>query len=497
MIVVTFVDILLLMKIIAEIVALESYKDIPNKNIRNIAGFPMITNCLYTFVNSMNVSEMHVISNSEDVRKIVATFKNTYDGKGKKLFVHDLEFKLNDYDIKIHIKSSLLNIKSSSIDKMVNYVIDNDIKLLKTFDEEFYVENKNGHNDDCYCDFVESEKLDFDKYKDLYSCHNTRSLKVGYYVNGNNQRGLGHIFRALDIADDFYSKPDIYYDINQTNRDVFGLTYHKVLPTNDLYDLYSKCKEKQYDIFITDILSTNIEYMECLRSIMPKAKLVNFEDDGPGAIKADLVFNALLPNKKYDNMYCGNQYYVCDESYIIVKQKPILDKVTKMFVCFGGADPKNYTDLMLQIISKDEYKNFEFIVVLGKSKKNIDELLKYNEHSNIDVQYNAKEIALLMKEADVAITSRGNMTFELALLGVPTISIAQNENEMKHEFACEKNGFTFLGMDPDYQVIENTIKKYLYMSKEEREKIRKIFNNLDLRGGRKRVMDLINGISNK
>ena len=38
------------MKAIAEIVAKESYNDIPNKNIRDIVGFPMITNCLYTLL---------------------------------------------------------------------------------------------------------------------------------------------------------------------------------------------------------------------------------------------------------------------------------------------------------------------------------------------------------------------------------------------------------------------------------------------------------------
>lgn len=482
------------MKIIAEVMAIEKINDIPNKNIRDIAGFPMITNCLYTLDNSTSVSDIHVLSNSEDVRNTVATFTSIYDGNGKQLYVHDLEYELNDYDIKIHMKSSFLYIDPNSIDKMVKYVIDNDVRLLKTFDDELYVEYKNGHIDDCYNDFLDSEKIDIDNYKDLYSCHNNRSLKVGYYVNGNNQKGLGHIFRALDLADDFYTKPDIYYDINQTSKDVFGITFNKLLPIDGLSDLYNKCKEKQYDIFITDILGTSVEYMENLRKAMPKAKLVNFEDDGPGAIKADIVFNALLPNKISDNMYCGDQYYVCDEAHVIVKQKPIADKIKKMFICFGGADPKNYTDIVLQIVSKEEYKDFEFVVVLGKSKKNVDELLKYNKYPNIDVQYNVNEVAILMKNADIAITSRGNMTFELALLGIPTISIAQNENEMKHEFASEKNGFAFLGMDPNYQMIENTIKKYLYMPKEEREEIRKAYNCLDLRGGRKRVMDIINGI---
>ena len=31
-----------------------------------------------------------------------------------------------------------------------------------------------------------------------------------------------------------------------------------------------------------------------LRTVLPNAKIVNFEDDGEGIIKADLVFNALF-----------------------------------------------------------------------------------------------------------------------------------------------------------------------------------------------------------
>lgn len=44
---------------------------------------------------------------------------------------------------------------------------------------------------------------------------------VAIYVNGNNKRGLGHIYRALELADEFYVKPDIYYDINQTDQVCF------------------------------------------------------------------------------------------------------------------------------------------------------------------------------------------------------------------------------------------------------------------------------------
>ena len=79
--------------------------------------------------------------------------------------------------------------------------------------------------------------------------------KVGIYVNGNNKRGIGHIYRALEIADEFYVKPDIYYDTNQTDPEVFGNTKHNLIPVDGIAELYQVCKEQQYTIFINDILT--------------------------------------------------------------------------------------------------------------------------------------------------------------------------------------------------------------------------------------------------
>ena len=89
--------------------------------------------------------------------------------------------------------------------------------------------------------------------------------KVAIYVNGNNKRGMGHIYRSLELADEFYSKPDIYFDRNQTDVSVFGKTTHKLIPVNGLNELLEKLKSTDYDIFINDILSTSIDYMIALR----------------------------------------------------------------------------------------------------------------------------------------------------------------------------------------------------------------------------------------
>lgn len=57
-------------------------------------------------------------------------------------------------------------------------------------------------------------------------------------------RGMGHIYRALELADEFLSKPDIYFDLNQTNRELFGNTTHNLIPVNGIVELFQIVKEK-------------------------------------------------------------------------------------------------------------------------------------------------------------------------------------------------------------------------------------------------------------
>ena len=64
---------------------------------------------------------------------------------------------------------------------------------------------------------------------------------------------------------------------------------------------------------------------------------------------------------------------------------------------------------------------------------------------------------------DSAITSRGRTGYELAVLGIPSIAMAQNKREEKHGFVCNENGFTYLGLNPSDYIIESTLDMYIHL----------------------------------
>ena len=100
----------------------------------------------------------------------------------------------------------------------------------------------------------------------------------------------------------------------------------------------------------------------------------------------------------------------------------------------------------------------------------------------------------LMTRCDVAITSRGRTGYELAILGIPSIAMAQNEREEHHGFVSNENGFTYIGLNPADEIIESNLRMYLGLSRESRQHFQDKLLSHDLRGGRRRVMGLIENL---
>lgn len=532
-------------RILAVIPARAGSKGIPNKNIRIIGGYPLIHYSLVNALQSNYITDVIVSTDSPEVKIIAEQMGTTVRWRDKSLCgdAVTLDAVIADaipqnivwnYIVTMQPTSPTLQVET--LDNAIKFAIDNDLdtvisaintphlswgekngKKVPNYTERLnrqylpacYMETgafviskasvvtektRIGDKVDIY-EVSENEAIDVDTFQDLKSVASVIEYqKVAIYVNGNNKRGIGHIYRALEIADEFFVKPDIYYDINQTDPKVFGNTTHNLIPVNGIADLFERCKRIKYSLFINDILTTTIDYMIGLKTVLPDAKIINFEDDGEGIVKADLVFNALFHDSDYPQVYAGEKYYISGKTFMFYNPIEIKEHVKRVFVSFGGADPQNYSDRILSMVSKPEYKQYQFVVVLGRAKYNVEQLLEYNQYENIEVLYDVSNMPELMSRCDVGVTSRGRTGYELAMLGIPSISMAQNQREEKHGFVCNENGFTYIGLNPADEIIESNLKMYLNMSKESREKFHKKLISHDLRGGRRRVMGLINGL---
>lgn len=533
------------MKILAVIPARAGSKGIPNKNIRLIHNKPLIYYAIQNALNSRYITDVVVSTDSPEV-EIIASQMNVNVKKRNIALCGDsitLDSVVNDVasgydcDYVVTMQPTSPTLTATTLDNAIEYTIKNELDTLISVvnhphlswgDEQgkripnyskrlnrqylppYYLEtgafliskaevvtshSRIGKKVDVYV-IPEEEAIDIDTFSDLMVADVLlQKKKVAIYVNGNNKRGLGHIYRALEIADEFYTKPDIYYDINQTNVKMFGFTTHNLIGVNGFGELLSKLQEKEYNLLINDVLTTSIDYMIAIKKTLPNAKIVNFEDDGEGIYKADLVFNALYQQSNLSNVKVGEKYYIVSKLFMFYHPIDIKENVRTIFISFGGADPQNYSDRMLNIISnKKKYEKLHFIVVLGRAKNNVEALMNYNKYDNIDVLFDVKNMPDLMSKCDIGITSRGRTGYELAVLGIPTIAMAQNEREEKHGFVNNDNGFTYLGLNPSDYIIESTLDMYINLSVQDRMRYQYKLLSHDLRNGRRHVMGLINDL---
>ena len=533
------------MKILAVIPARAGSKGIPNKNIRIIGTHPLIYYSIKNALSSELITDIIVTTDSQEVKTIALQMGANVRWRDESLcgdavtldaVINDAVDRKTDWDYVVTMQPTSPTLSVTTLDNAIRYAIDNDLDTLISAINAPHLSwgEKNGKKypnyserlnrqylPPCYMEtgaFViskasvvtantrignkvdvfevpEDEAQDVDTFADLQIVASILNRKkIAIYVNGNNTRGIGHIYRALELADEFFSKPDIYYDSNQTDPVVFGKTTHNLRPVNGIAELFDICKREQYNIFINDILTTSIDYMIGLRTVLPNAKIINFEDDGEGQIKADLVINALLNENDLPQVKAGEDYYISGKTFMFYEPIEIREKVKKVFICFGGSDPMDYSGRLLKMVSKPDYKEYQFVVALGRAKKDVDDLMKYNQHDNIEVLYDVPNMPELMTSSDIAITSRGRTGYELALLGIPSIAMAQNEREEKHGFVSNENGFTYIGLNPDDEVIESNLRMYLTLSQTARQHFQDKLLAHDLRGGRKRVMGLINNL---
>lgn len=535
------------MKVLAIIPACEGSTELPNKNLRVIKGIPMICYTIRNALSSRYITDVIVSSNSKELLSLARqmgaiTRERCQDLCNPKVSIDKVvwdvfsQLSLDDYDCVVTMQPISPTLKAETLDKAFDMLFSQGYDtvisvrnqahfywkmqdgvpvpmqsqrvnrhLLEPFYKEtgaFLISRSSCIREDSRIgqkvglfELFGDEAIDVYSFGDLKQVENAMNRQLtAFYVNGNETIGIGHITRSLQIADEMFSKPDIYYDFNRTTAASFGQTTYNLVPVDGDQGFVEKMRNSSYDIIINDVLSTESDFMLSLKDAAPNARIINFEDEGEGARCADYVINALYENSNESNAICGSRYFIIPKQFLIYHKIDIGDSVKNVIVTFGGADPQNYTETVLNIISQPLYKDVHFYVVVGKINKRIDAIRKFDSLTNISILYDIDNMAEIMCRCDAAISSRGRTCFELAALGIPTLSIAQHEREERHTFVCEANGFVILAPESNAEVIESAIRDLAFSDKEYRQALQDKMILHDLRSGRRNVANILNNL---
>ena len=515
-------------RIIAVIPARAGSKGVPNKNIRILNGRPLITYVIENAIFSKYIDKVIVSSDSDKVLSIAKRMGAEPLKRDDKLCKDDVTLDAviydavrdEDCDFVVTMQPTSPTLTTKTLDNAIGYILNSDLDTLiscvndprlswKREDNggvypayearvnrqymkpeyvetgaffitkrKFVTENSRLGKNISVFEIPESESIDIDTFNDMALVDIImKRKKVAFFVNGNSMMGTGHVQRVLTLSDEFDSKPDIYYDINSYD------------------ELINIISDHHYDILINDTLDTDVDYMKTIRAKNPKMKIINFDDIGDGAQIADFVINPFYEGEKKKKVKYGERYFILNGVYRLFEPIEIQGNVQNVFICFGGADPADYTRQIAEIITDDKYKSYNFTVIMGGAYRHASEVKALcEENENVFVYQRVSNIYDYMLDSDVAISSRGITGYELGALGIPTMTLSENEVEDHHTFLGDENGYKYVGRGLSSDELEKKLKELLGSSKEKRQEMQKKMLDCDLRNGTSRVKEIIDHI---
>lgn len=335
------------------------------------------------------------------------------------------------------------------------------------------------------------ESIDIDTYEDWNLCeYYLKRKKILFVVSGYEEIGLGHVYNTLLLANDILSHDIVFLADSRSElayRTIAERNYPVHLQSHS--DILEDIRKLSPDMVVNDILDTSEEYVLALKQL--GYKVVNFEDLGPGAAHADLVLNAMYPEVDIrPRHYFGSKYFCLRDEFLFTAPKDVQPTVRNVLLTFGGVDPNNFTQKVLEAIHGYCRANDIQVNVVAGFGYTQHETLK--DYEGVTIAANEANISDYMRRADIMFTSAGRTTFEAAAMGTPSIVLCQNSREATHFFATKEHGFLNLGLGGGLTT-DDILQTFcaLCESFERRLHMASLMRQVDLTRGRANVLELL------
>ena len=169
-------------------------------------------------------------------------------------------------------------------------------------------------------------------------------------IESSHQKGMGHLFRALNFIDCLNSKNEpsvVFINNDKTACDILksrGIRFETVDLLNYENDWETGLVQKYgIDVWLNDRLDTNIRHTRNIKK--NGIELVAFDDRGGGAELADIRVAALAFAREWQpkgrKVLTGLDYLILNKD--IAKYKRVRKRIENIIVTFGGSDTYGVT----------------------------------------------------------------------------------------------------------------------------------------------------------
>lgn len=310
-----------------------------------------------------------------------------------------------------------------------------------------------------------------------------------FRVDGDEQIGLGHIYRMYALAkilkdwfnSTFYIQepsPSIIQMIEGGGFRIFALpkTDRK---SNAFYQELHNTTIKKNDIVVLDGYHFDARYQQELKSL--DCKLISIDDIYATTFYADAVINHIggLTENRYSSggntsFYLGPDYAILRPAFLVERPAiPAGSRINRLMITLGGADSNNVTMKILQTLEPHLHEFSTISVVIGSAYRFEDELRTYIQpRENIKVLKNISEQEMYetMYQSGMAICSASTVSYEYAAVS-GLLFITQTADNQKDLYKYLLEGKLGLPLEKMTEVITAEKKEdhYIELSARQRE----------------------------
>lgn len=279
-------------------------------------------------------------------------------------------------------------------------------------------------------------------------------------ADANREIGTGHVMRCLSIGAALKRKGEqvcflvadeaalpLLQERNQKYR-VLHSDYRK--PEEELEALESILEGDREGFFLADSYYMTTAYFERVGRWMP----VGYVDDmGRRDFPLDVLINynifadrSLYGEREDTRLLLGPSYAPLREDFIQVPYQ-VRRRAERVLVTTGGSDRYGLAGQFLEkALAHPKTAGLTYSVVSGAYNIHLEELQALEQaHANVRIYRNVRNMQVLMKESDIAVTAGGSTMYELSAVGVPLLCFSFVDNQERIVEGFRERGLTVFG----------------------------------------------------
>lgn len=262
---------------------------------------------------------------------------------------------------------------------------------------------------------------------------------------------------------------------------------------------FQSVKSEPVEVIIFNVRQITGKFLYRVKNVVSDStKILCIDEFGHRNLPADIIINPMIAPYYWDygeckaRLYCGAEYLIlpAEPGMLHLRKKRINEKIERIVISMGGADPENHTLKLVKIIP-ELFEETKIFVVIGAENKSRKEIEKEAAYKTVSLYRNVTNLPEMMFETDLLICAGGNTLHEAACIGTPAIVIPSRPHEEQTAKCFEEKGFGIVvnRQEDLYPQILNAL--YKISSLEARNEMSKNGKLVSDGLGRKRIVDII------